>query len=177
MKKICIIIGKIIGNIILSILVIAILIMLYCYYQIDIKKNTYVNIFGYSFFEVITGSMSPTIEVQDVVIVKIGQDNINVDDIITYYKDNNVITHRVVSIDEDDLVCKGDNNNTFDSAIKRDIIIGKVVKIIPGVGTFKETLFTPSVLVPFLVTFVLFGVYFNFHDKEKKDQKKDEVEN
>ena len=151
--------------------------MLYCYYQVDVQKKQYVNIFGYSFFEVITGSMSPTIEVQDLVLVKIGQEDINVDDIITYIKDDAVITHRVITIDGDTFVCKGDNNNTTDSAIKRDIIIGKVVKIIPGVGTFKETLFTPSVLMPFLVTFVLFGIYFNFHDKDKKEEKKNEVQN
>ncbi len=177
MKKVGLLIGKIIGNIILSILVIAILVMLYCYYQVDINKKQYVNLFGYTFFEVITGSMSPTIEVQDLVLVKIGKDNIDVDDIITYIKDDSIITHRVVSIENDTFVCKGDNNNTFDKSIKRDIIIGKVVKIIPGVGTFKETLFTPSVLVPFLVTFVLFGIYFNFRDKESKDKKKDELEN
>ncbi len=177
MKKVGLLIGKIIGNIILSILVIAILVVLYCYYQVDINKEKYVNIFGYTFFEVISGSMSPTIEVQDLVIVKIGNEDLNVDDIITYIKDDSIITHRVISLEGDTFVCKGDNNNTFDKSIKRDIIIGKVVKIIPGVGTFKETILTPKVLVSFLVTFVLFGIYFNFHDKEKKEIKKDEVEN
>ncbi len=177
MKKIIKIIAKIIGNIVLSILVMVILIMLYCYYQVDIQKKEYVNLFGYSFFEVISGSMSPTIEIQDLVIVKITKDDLNEDDIITYIKDDNVITHRIIAKNDDTYICKGDNNNTTDTAIKSDIIIGKVVKIIPGVGTFKDTLLTPKVLIPFLVTFLLFGYYFNTLDKEKKETKKDEVQN
>ena len=34
-------------------------------------KNNYGNIFGYTFFEVATGSMADTIEIGDVVVVEI----------------------------------------------------------------------------------------------------------
>ena len=58
-------------NVLLTIVTIIIIIGMYYIYQLKIEKNDYANLFGYTFFEVATGSMSPTMEIGDVVIVKI----------------------------------------------------------------------------------------------------------
>ena len=58
-------------NTFLVIITVIIIIGAYYMYQIKIQKKDYANLFGYSLFEVATGSMSPTIEVGDVVITKI----------------------------------------------------------------------------------------------------------
>ena len=53
------------------ILVIIIIINLISIVSVKIMKNPYPNVFGYSYFTVISGSMKPTINVGDEVIVKI----------------------------------------------------------------------------------------------------------
>ena len=70
-KKVINKISTIILNTLLVIVSILIIIGLYYLVQIKILNNSYANIFGYTFFEVATGSMSNTIEIGDVVIVKI----------------------------------------------------------------------------------------------------------
>lgn len=82
--------------------------------------------FDFQMFQVISGSMEPTIKVGDIIIIKKSND-VKVGDVVTYIDDNEYITHRVVSIDKDKVVTKGDANNTNDSEIKKSMIMGKYV--------------------------------------------------
>ena len=62
----------------------------------DILKKDYVNVFGYTYFVVATGSMSGTIEVDDIIFVKITK-SVKINDIITFKnKDGDIITHRLI---------------------------------------------------------------------------------
>ena len=64
--------------------------------------------------------MSGTIEVNDVVIVKLGQEA-NINDIITYQtEDGDFITHRVVKKIGNQIITQGDVNNTEDDPIKKE---------------------------------------------------------
>ena len=65
---------------------------LYSLFETVILKKKYVNIGGYTFFVVSSGSMSGSIDVNDVVIVKITKDY-EVNDIVTYTHKNYFITH------------------------------------------------------------------------------------
>lgn len=75
---------------------------------------------------VVTGSMEPTINIKELVIIK-EQKEYNVRDIVTY-KDtnNNFVTHRIVSKVENTVVTRGDNNTVSDEPIKLRNIEGKV---------------------------------------------------
>ena len=44
------------------------------------QEKEYCNIFGYSIFQIETGSMSKTLEVEDIRIIKLGNDKINKND-------------------------------------------------------------------------------------------------
>ena len=106
--------GKIIGYLLdILLIIVSILIIIGSYYvfQIQILKNDYANLFGYTFFEVATGSMSNTIEIGDVVIVKITKD-VNENDIIVYKDGKDFITHRLIEKDGENLIAKGDANNS-----------------------------------------------------------------
>ena len=113
--------------------------------QIKIMNKDYADIFGYTFFEVATGSMSGTIEIGDVVIVKI-TDDVKENDIIVYKEENNYITHRLIKKDNDEYTTKGDANNSEDTPIKSEQVLGIVTKIIPKVGIWRKVLLTPEVL-------------------------------
>ena len=65
------IITKTLINTIYVILAIIVIILIYNLIQITVVGKPYMNLFGYSIFQVKTGSMSGTIEIGDIVIVKL----------------------------------------------------------------------------------------------------------
>ena len=110
--------------------------------------------------------MEPTLYVNDVILVKITQDDIGVNDIITYGKDKEIITHRVLHIDNNVLTVKGDNNNTIDAPITKDIIIGKVVKVFPKLSIWQKIVTEPKILIAIFITLLLFDFAISYKGKE-----------
>lgn len=159
---------KIIKNIIINLVIFALgiiaIIAIWISIQLNIQNKEYANIFGYSVFSTETGSMSPTLKKGDIVIVKIGED-VQKEDIITYKKDNAFITHRIIEINGDSIIAKGDNNNTQDEPIKKDMIIGKVVSIINNVEIWKKVFSDISVLIPVVITVILFVILISYKEK------------
>ena len=115
-KKINVIIGYML-NILIIIVVLITMIGLYYMAQIKILKKDYADMFGYTFFEVATGSMADTINIGDVVVVKVN-DEVKENDIIVYKEENSFITHRIIKIDGQNLITIGDANNSEDKPIK-----------------------------------------------------------
>lgn len=61
-RKVCLIFFNVILDILLILVFMGICIGVFYSYQIKVRNEKYANIFGYSFFEVATGSMEPTIK-------------------------------------------------------------------------------------------------------------------
>lgn len=160
------IIGKIV-NLLIILVVIAIIFCLYCIISVKVFHKQYINIFGYSIFEVQTGSMQKTINIDDAVLIKIDSDY-KVGDIVTYKNGNDFITHRIVSIEDDYVITKGDNNNVNDNPIDKKLVVGKVIKILPRVGVWKKVLLTPKVIILIIVTLFIFSVLFSYDGKSIK---------
>ena len=154
---------------------IIILINVYSYIQIKILNKSYSSFFGYSVFEVQTGSMKPAISPSDVIIVK-SDKNPNVNDIITFKKNNDFITHRVVEKSGNNYITKGDANNTRDSAITNDDIVGKVVHILPRFGIIRKTILNPIVIITLIITTITVHTLFNRKKKSKFSIDKKELE-
>lgn len=163
-KKIFKIIKNVIVNIIIVLLSIIAIIVIWSSIQINIQKKEYVNIFGYTLFKTETGSMYDTIEIGDIVIVKIGEE-IKEKDIITYKKDEAFITHRIIEINGESIIAKGDNNNTIDEPISKDDVIGKVVFIINNVEIWKKVFSDTSVIIPICTTIILFIILVAYKEK------------
>ena len=144
------------------------LIMAYNHIQINIKGNTYTTMLGYSAFEVSTGSMSGTMEIGDAILVKLIDQNetVNKDEIVVYSQGTALVTHRIVEVNGNQIVTKGDANNTNDTPIQRNQIVGKVIKVIPNFRMWKEIILTPKVLIPASVALLLLWVFFSY-DKVK----------
>ena len=156
-------------DVLICIVSIIIIIGIYYIFQIKILKNEYANILGYSFFEVATGSMSPTIEIGDVVVVKIVKE-VNKDDIIVYKEGPNFITHRLIKKEDDKLIAKGDANNSEDKPIQMEQILGKVEKIIPKIGIWKKVLLQPEVIGLIISVIVIFGGTFVYTSSKLEDK-------
>ena len=77
---------SIVLNFFLTISTIILILLIYNYVQTKILKKDYCNFFCYTAFKVVSGSMADTINVGDIVIVKIEKDkeNININDMSKY---------------------------------------------------------------------------------------------
>ncbi len=96
------------------------------------------NFFGYRIYTIISGSMIPTYDVGDTLLIKeMSANNIEVGDAVTYLGDGGalngkIITHQVVSIEYDEngkylFHTKGVANNIEDPIVSQDQVLGKVV--------------------------------------------------
>lgn len=101
----------------------------------------------FSLYTIITPSMTPNINVYDVVVdVKVDKpEDIKINDVITFYSSipgvrNGTITHRVIAINKDingnyKYLTKGDYNLVDDGVnVEFDKIVGKVALRIPQLG-------------------------------------------
>ena len=166
MKKLKIV-SKIFFSVITIALLLVVVMVVYNFFQISVLNKKYSNLFGYTFFEVATGSMSNTIEINDVVIVRITKD-IKKDDIITYINDDVIITHRVVEQNGRQITTKGDANNDLDKPIENSMVIGKVVKIIPRLGIWIKVITDIKVIISIMVTIILFGLALSSKREENQ---------
>ena len=118
-----------------------------------IFKDKIPNAFGYSILRVISGSMEPNIKVGNFVLIKKCQ-SYKKGDIVTFIdSNNNVVTHRIIEINKDNIVTKGDANNTDDGIIHLSDIQGKVIYQFGDIFRYKDKIF-----IVLLSLFVLGGL-------------------
>lgn len=132
---------SIIGNILFILLIVAILGGAFWFAN---NKSNEKSVFGYRFYHVLTPSMTPTIPVGSMVLVKMIEPiELKDGDIITYSTSMDgslVVTHRINRIIELEehlmFVTKGDANPVEDlNPILPSQVIGKVNLIIPYLGS------------------------------------------
>ena len=70
--------------------------------------------------------MEPELKTSSLIIVK-KSNSYEVNDIVTYKLNDELITHRIIEINGDDIITKGDANDSEDAPISKDMIVGKVV--------------------------------------------------
>lgn len=123
---------KLLFNIFRIIITIYLLILAYCFAKLYVEKSVYKYDFptiydGYTYLEVASGSMEPTLKTGDIIIVQKTND-VKVNDIIIYKTEDGLsfVTHRLTNIDGYNFTTKGDANNTSEQIIS-DQVVGKVV--------------------------------------------------
>jgi hypothetical protein len=128
-------------------------IVIYSFISTQILKKDYTNIFGYTYYSVATGSMKPVISPNDLIFVKITK-NVSKGNIITFKDSGSIVTHRLIDINDNKYITKGDANNTSDTGISKSDIIGKVVYVITPDVIFKG--------IVVVLIFIIFIVILNF---------------
>ncbi|MBQ7670609.1 MAG: signal peptidase I [Clostridia bacterium] len=152
---------------IISMTILAISVLVCVIVTVQTLTNGYVNIFGYSVFRVVTGSMEPTIPVGAVLLSRSADvDEIEVGDIICFRSRESshygsIVTHRVVSISEDEsgkkyLESRGDANYSSDPYfVQAENLIGKVIWYTGKEGVFSKVLSFASGKIGFLALIVI----------------------
>ena len=162
--------GAIAQKILIVFLSVVLLLNLYLFAAQMIFKNQLPKLLGMAQIIVVSGSMEPAIQVGDMLVIR-EQDRYQHGDIITYRSGQNLITHRVISVDETGLVTQGDANNVADAPITLSQVEGKMFLRIPGLGRAILLLKTPAgILVTLVSGFVLVAISIIADRKKKPEQ-------
>lgn len=101
---------------------------------------------------ILSGSMEPALQVNDLIVTR-AQADYAVGDVITFRSDASLVTHRIVGETAEGFVTQGDANNAPDAgAVPAAQIMGRVVARIPGLGLLSRWMKTPSGLIAFALT-------------------------
>jgi len=133
-------------------------------------------------YTIVTESMEPTIKVNDIIIVKkCSEEELMQNAIITFKRDEEIITHRIAQIVENNnkkiYVTKGDNNNVEDnSTITYEDIIGKKICVVPQIGKITILLKNTKCLIIFIIILLLFVINKIANKRKKIIRKKQRQE-
>lgn len=111
--------------------------------------------FGYGLANVLSGSMEPTFSKGTLLVVKETND-IKTGDIVVYQSGSELIVHRVIHINQNQITTKGDANNVADPIFDKTQIKGVVIQWIPYLGSIANALKTPlGIILVLLAAFLL----------------------
>lgn len=137
------------------------------------KEN---NLFKYQPAIILSGSMEPTLSIDDLVFTK-KTSKIKKGDIISFYdKNGTMIMHRVVEVKGNDITTKGDANNTLDKPIKRSDVVGVYTGKIKYVGKIFKFIKSIWGLVICLLCIIIVFFFPSGKKKEKQLDEKKEVQ-
>lgn len=154
-------------------------------------SNNEIAIGGFRIFTVATGSMRPTYEVGDTIIIKeVDTNTLKEGDPITYLgKESDfagrVVTHRIIKIEETEdggkrFITQGDANDIEDPSITADQIYGKVIykcilismltRLMNNLTAFYILVFIPVGILVFLQIKDSFGNKDDDEDEDEDDE-------
>lgn len=159
---------KVIGNLLIGLIILACL-------PVAVPK-----LLGIQTYNVISGSMEPSISVGSIVYVKNAEfDALAEGDVIAFESGASVVTHRITSIDSQSklITTKGDANDTEDFVPVAYVnVIGRVVAHVPFLGYLASWLseITGKVIAVMLliIGLLLSNAGDKSQDKEKAENKK-----
>ena len=130
-----------------------------------------------------SGSMAPTINVEDLLVVKVPDDASPLEEgtIVSYMTGDVVVTHRIVGVEYTEsgdvmYVTKGDANNTVDNVrVSSSQIVGVYVNHFDGLGTVALYMQSTTgrmlfFVLPMTIAFLYF--YISDHIRYKHSEKK-----
>lgn len=172
-------IKKVFKVIILALLGMLLIINLMMFFQTNVEHAEIARIGKISVFNIISESMEPTINVNDLIIIQeCPEEEIQKGDIITYKKESGtIVTHRITKINKENgksiYTTKGDNNEVEDDEkIEYDQVHGIYLFKIKGIGKIVQNLQKNNVLISVILIIIIFIIIKNGNDKKKETRKK-----
>lgn len=134
--------------------------------------------FGIGTAVVMSGSMEPTLSVNDLVIIS-QSEHYEVGDIIVYQSEDSLVIHRIVEIEDEMVTARGDANDISDAPISEIYIKGKLLMAVPHLGGVARALKSlPGTLILLVAAILLFELSWRREkagDEEKLDAIKEEI--
>lgn len=142
---------------------------------LSFEENTH--IFGIYVFNIISESMEPELEVNDLVIVqKCDVTQLQKGDIITFKQDEKTISHRILNITKEKgtikFETKGDNNKIPDSEkVETEQVYGKVLFKIKKIGKFIKYIQNARGFINIVIFIIIVYILVSLKDKQKNTRK------
>ena len=174
---------KIVKYIFISLLVFITISLLTLVIAVTTNGKQYLEIFGYSAFEVKSCSMYPELNEGDLILVKKRDSSeYKVGMTITYLRpsDKSTTTHKIVSIDGNLVTTKGINDETnkeYDLPFEIDNIVGEVVTVWTGYSDVKQFVTHPIGIIIIILSIFLFveGLsYLELQFSQDKNSRKEQ---
>lgn len=152
-------------------LIILILVPLVAFLLITSRTSLF---FGIRTFNVLTGSMRPTISTNSLVFT-IPAKSYQVGEIITFQRNDITVTHRIVAIRNHQYQTRGDANDAPDPIlVSKPSILGHTFFILPLAG--KITTFTKTIPGFILLIVIPTFIFIFFEGKTLKEEWEKEIE-
>ena len=129
---------------------------------------------GFGTAIVLSGSMEPTLSVDDLIFVKT-QDSYEVDDVVVFQNGSMVVVHRIVSIDGEMVTTQGDANNAPDGEMDMKLIKGRVIGSVKKAGVLVRLLKSPVVSIGLLTAAVLLMERSYRKEKQQANEEIDKI--
>ena len=135
-----------------------------------VMRNALPMPFGVGVSVVLSGSMEPTLSVNDLVIVRAAESYAE-GDVVVYQSGSSLVIHRIVRVEDEYVVTKGDANNTEDDPVSLSAVKGRMAFAIPFLGLPVRLL--QSTLGSFLVIVLIAAlVSLSWRKERAEDDKK-----
>lgn len=130
--------------------------------------------FGIGASVVLSGSMEPELSVGDFLLLA-EQESYQVGDVVVYQSGNMAVVHRLMALDGETALTKGDANNASDAPIPVESIRGKVVAAVPLLGYGVWALKSPVGILLTIAAAVLLVEFSYRTGREEKEAEKEKL--
>ena len=118
----------------------------------------------YNLYQISSDSMANTLKTNDYFLIR-KTNNYKVGDIVTFKREDRLVTHRIIRIDGDKIITKGDSNFKEDESITIDRIVGKV--IFYGDLLNINILYLKYLIISFVTIFLVTQLFINNNQKKR----------
>ena len=161
-------------SVLLGVISLVIGLSLYGWNARSLVGNTLPMPFGYGAAVVLSGSMEPTLSVDDLIFVRQVR-SCEVGDVVVFQDGNQMVVHRVIAANGADLQTQGDANNMADRPITMADVKGKVVLTIPAVGAVVRALKTPVGTICCIVLLLVLLELPHYRERKKDDEELEQI--
>lgn len=164
--------------VILALLALLIGLNLYSFNATTLAGNQLPMPFGVGGAVVLSGSMEPTLSVNDLVIIREAEDY-QIGDVVVYQSGKTLVIHRIIAFEGENFIAQGDANNASDAPTPTIYIKGKMALAIPYLGLFMRMIKSlPGTLVLIAAAVLLLEASWRKEkskDMEQLDAIKEEI--
>lgn len=137
------------------------------------------NLLGFKLMYVVSESMEPTFYKGDLIISKTLDNNFTVlteGEVIIFnapWFNNEIVTHRIIEINDDEIITQGDNNDVSDPVGSINNVVGVVVQSVDNVGyIFSPLSLKLLILSASSLLFIIAAIDYKKAVQEEKKFKK-----
>lgn len=130
--------------------------------------------FGFGAAVVLSGSMEPELSTGDLIIVK-ETDDFEVNDVVVYQDGIGLVVHRIVDIEGDTVITKGDANNAADQPIDRTAVKGTVSFSVPFAGNIVTFLKSKIGTVCIIIAIIALVELSRRRERQEYDEERQKI--